>query len=106
LPGDRIARAHLRAVASGAGGAAWKRRNPPRGTREAAEAEDAEGESEKRKRKGDGVVLFNFGDSNSDTGGVAAVMGIRIAPPEERACFHHLTGWLCDDSVTLDFICM
>ena len=45
-------------------------------------------------------------DSNSDTSGVAAVMGIRIAPPEERACFHHLTGWLCDDSVTLDFICM
>ena len=45
-------------------------------------------------------------DSNSDTSGVAAVMGIRITPPEERACFHHLTGWLCDDSVTLDFICM
>ena len=70
-----------------------------------AEAEDAEGESEKRKRKGDGVVLFNFGDSNSDTGGVAAVMGIRIAPPEGRAYFHHPTGRLSDGRVILDFIC-
>ena len=53
----------------------------------------------------DGVVLFNFGDSNSDTGGVAAVMGIRIAPPEGRAYFHHPTGRLSDGRVILDFIC-
>ncbi|RLN28484.1 GDSL esterase/lipase [Panicum miliaceum] len=65
----------------------------------------AEAEEEKRKKKGDGVVLFNFGDSNSDTGGVAAVMGIRIAPPEGRAYFHHPTGRLSDGRVILDFIC-
>ncbi|XP_062230830.1 GDSL esterase/lipase At1g09390-like [Phragmites australis] len=59
----------------------------------------------KEANKGEGVVLFNFGDSNSDTGGVAAVMGIRIAPPEGRAYFHHPTGRLSDGRVILDFIC-
>ncbi|MCH1923084.1 SGNH/GDSL hydrolase family protein, partial [Shewanella sp. A3A] len=52
-----------------------------------------------------GVVVFNFGDSNSDTGGVAAVMGIHIAAPEGRAYFHHPTGRLSDGRVILDFIC-
>ena len=71
-----------------------------------AEAEaEREGDKRKKKKKGDGVVLFNFGDSNSDTGGVAAVMGIRIAPPEGRAYFHHPTGRLSDGRVILDFIC-
>ncbi|KAL5202817.1 hypothetical protein ABZP36_013769 [Zizania latifolia] len=55
--------------------------------------------------KAPGVVVFNFGDSNSDTGGVAAVMGIHIAPPEGRAYFHHPTGRLSDGRVILDFIC-
>nr|XP_045086434.1 uncharacterized protein LOC123494570 [Aegilops tauschii subsp. strangulata] len=30
------------------------------------------------------VVVFNFGDSNSGTGGVAAIRGLCIAPPEGR----------------------
>ncbi|KAF0927503.1 hypothetical protein E2562_033997 [Oryza meyeriana var. granulata] len=64
------------------------------------------GEEEGRKKAAAlGVVLFNFGDSNSDTGGVAAVMGIHIAPPEGRAYFHHPTGRLSDGRVILDFIC-
>jgi len=50
----------------------------------------------------DGVVLFNFGDSNSDTSSVAAVMGIHIAPPEGRASFQRPMGWLSDDSVILN----
>jgi len=50
-------------------------------------------------------VLFNFGDSNSDTSGMATVMGIRIAPSEGQAYFHHPTVWLSDDSIILDFIC-
>jgi hypothetical protein len=58
-----------------------------------------------REKDDDGVVLFNFGDSNSDTGGVAAVMGIRIAPPEGRAYFRRPTGRLSDGRVVLDFIC-
>ncbi|KAG2651815.1 hypothetical protein PVAP13_1NG316700 [Panicum virgatum] len=53
----------------------------------------------------DGVVLFNFSVSNSDTSGVATVMGIRIAPPEGQAYFHHPTVWLSDNSIILDFIC-
>uniref|UniRef100_A0A0D9ZUJ1 Uncharacterized protein n=1 Tax=Oryza glumipatula TaxID=40148 RepID=A0A0D9ZUJ1_9ORYZ len=56
------------------------------------------------KKAAAGVVVFNFGDSNSDTGGVAAVMGIHIAAPEGRAYFHHPTGRLSDGRVILDFI--
>jgi hypothetical protein len=70
-----------------------------------AAEEEAEGKRKRKRKKGDGVVLFNFGDSNSDTGGVAAVMGIHIAPPEGRAYFHHPTGRLSDGRVILDFIC-
>ncbi|KAK1693234.1 hypothetical protein QYE76_009931 [Lolium multiflorum] len=51
------------------------------------------------------VLVFNFGDSNSDTGGAVAIMGIRIAPPEGRAFFGHPTGRLSDGRVVLDFIC-
>ena len=51
------------------------------------------------------VLVFNFGDSNSDTGGVAAVMGIHIASPEGRAYFGRPTGRLSDGRVVLDFIC-
>ena len=53
----------------------------------------------------DGVVLFNFGDSNNNTSSVAVVMGIRIAPPEGRASFQWPIGWFSDDSVILDLIC-
>ncbi|XP_044968184.1 GDSL esterase/lipase ACHE-like [Hordeum vulgare subsp. vulgare] len=56
-------------------------------------------------RKPKEVVVFNFDDSNSDTGGVAAIMGIRIAPPEGRAFFHHPTGRLSDGRVILDPHC-
>nr|WBQ21364.1 DACX1 [Dendrocalamus farinosus] len=66
----------------------------------------ASGQGDRKKKAAAGeVVLFNFGDSNSDTGGVAAVMGIHIAPPEGRAYFHHPTGRLSDGRVILDFIC-
>ncbi|CAL4910214.1 unnamed protein product [Urochloa decumbens] len=51
------------------------------------------------------VVLFNFGDSNSDTGGVAAAGGIRIMPPEGRTYFRRPTGRLSDGRVIIDFIC-
>ena len=51
------------------------------------------------------VVLFNFGDSNSDTGGVAAAGGIRIMPPEGRTYFRRPTGRLSDGRVIIDFFC-
>jgi hypothetical protein len=62
-------------------------------------------EAREKEEDDGGVVLFNFGDSNSDTGGAAAVMGIRIAPPEGRAFFRRPTGRLSDGRVVLDFIC-
>lgn len=60
---------------------------------------------EPEKEKGPPVVLFNFGDSNSDTGGVAAAGGIRIMLPEGRTYFHRPTGRLSDGRVIIDFIC-
>lgn len=63
------------------------------------------GEEEREQAAAAGVVLFNFGDSNSDTGGVAAAGGIRIMPPEGRTYFHHPTGRLSDGRVIIDFIC-
>ena len=113
MPGPAIpatATAGSSATTTSGGGGAVVRSAPAA----AAEVEDEEQAQEgtttattkkKRRKKGDGLVLFNFGDSNSDTGGVAAVMGIRIAPPEGRAYFHHPTGRLSDGRVILDFIC-
>lgn len=63
---------------------------------------NARGESELTLQRGESR---DGGGCNSDTGGVAAVMGIRIAPPEGRAYFHHPTGRLSDGRVILDFIC-
>jgi hypothetical protein len=65
----------------------------------------AEPEREKEMEKEPPVVLFNFGDSNSDTGGVAAAGGIRIMPPEGRTYFHRPTGRLSDGRVIIDFFC-
>ncbi|KAK3164299.1 hypothetical protein QOZ80_1AG0015510 [Eleusine coracana subsp. coracana] len=50
-------------------------------------------------------VLFNFGDSNSDTGGMAAAMGWNLTRPEGRAFFSHPTGRFCDGRLTIDFLC-
>ncbi|KAG8045374.1 hypothetical protein GUJ93_ZPchr0008g11643 [Zizania palustris] len=68
----------------------------------AAEAEAPAGFS---CRPGSRPVVFNFGDSNSDTGGMAAAMGWHIRPPEGRAFFHHPTGRFCDGRLAVDFLC-
>jgi hypothetical protein len=102
MPGPAIPATTAASTTSGGGGVV--RSSAPASAAEEEEEQEQEGTKKKRK-KGDGVVLFNFGDSNSDTGGVAAVMGIRIAPPEGRAYFHHPTGRLSDGRVILDFIC-
>ena len=49
-------------------------------------------------------VLFNFGDSNSDTGGSAAGLG-NVFPPDGRVFFHRPTGRLCDGRLIIDFLC-
>ncbi|KAG6412587.1 hypothetical protein SASPL_125269 [Salvia splendens] len=50
-------------------------------------------------------VIFNFGDSNSDTGGLAAAMGYEFGYPDGRAFFHRPTGRLCDGRLIIDFLC-
>ena len=54
------------------------------------------------KRK---AVIFNFGDSNSDTGGFSLGYGIIIGPPTGRAFFGHPTGRFSDGRLILDFLC-
>ncbi|KAG1326087.1 GDSL esterase/lipase LIP-4 [Cocos nucifera] len=50
-------------------------------------------------------VLFNFGDSNSDTGGSAAGLGNVFPLPDGRVFFHRSTGRLCDGRLIIDFLC-
>ncbi|XP_009590850.1 GDSL esterase/lipase LIP-4-like isoform X2 [Nicotiana tomentosiformis] len=52
------------------------------------------------------MVIFNFGDSNSDTGGYAAAHGIRFGFPDGRTFFHDQpSDRLCDGRIILDFLC-
>jgi hypothetical protein len=51
------------------------------------------------------VIIFNFGDSNSDTGGMAAVNGMNIQLPEGRTFFRRPSGRLSDGRLVIDFIC-
>ncbi|KAL1194235.1 GDSL esterase/lipase LIP-4 [Cardamine amara subsp. amara] len=49
-------------------------------------------------------VIFNFGDSNSDTGGLAG-HGYPIGLPNGRLFFRRSTGRLCDGRLLIDFLC-
>lgn len=51
-------------------------------------------------------VIFNFGDSNSDTGGFSEGLGLRFGPPSGRTFFHKPSGRLCDGRLMIDFLCM
>lgn len=48
-------------------------------------------------------AIFNFGDSNSDTGGLSAVFG-QAGPPHGESYFHHPVGRYCDGRLIIDFI--
>ncbi|KAL5227206.1 hypothetical protein ABZP36_015471 [Zizania latifolia] len=50
-------------------------------------------------------VVFAFGDSNTDTGGVAAGLGLYFPLPEGRAFFRRATGRLCDGRLVIDHLC-
>lgn len=53
-----------------------------------------------------GAILFNFGDSNSDTGGYVAGLGANISLPHGRLFPHHLlSGRVCDGRLVVDFLC-
>ncbi|XP_044947847.1 GDSL esterase/lipase LIP-4-like [Hordeum vulgare subsp. vulgare] len=49
-------------------------------------------------------VVFNFSDSNSDTGDMAAAKAWRIAQPEGRALFHRPTDRFYDGRLIIDFL--
>ncbi|XWS76693.1 hypothetical protein CRYUN_Cryun01aG0199600 [Craigia yunnanensis] len=50
-------------------------------------------------------LIINFGDSNSDTGGVLAGTGLPIGLPHGMTFFHRGTGRLGDGSLIIDFFC-
>ncbi|XP_028779460.1 GDSL esterase/lipase At1g09390 [Neltuma alba] len=51
------------------------------------------------------AVIFVFGDSNSDTGGLASGLGFPINLPNGRTFFHRSTGRLSDGRLIIDFLC-
>lgn len=51
-------------------------------------------------------IIFNFGDSNSDTGALTSGLGLYLGPPAGRQFFHKTTGRFCDGRLYIDFICM
>ncbi|OMO81626.1 Lipase, GDSL [Corchorus olitorius] len=48
-------------------------------------------------------AIFNFGDSNSDTGGLSAVFG-QAPSPHGETFFHRPAGRYCDGRLVIDFI--
>ncbi|XP_006480703.1 GDSL esterase/lipase At1g09390-like isoform X1 [Citrus sinensis] len=50
-------------------------------------------------------VIFNFGDSNSDTGGLFAGLGFPVDLPNGRTFFGRSTGRLSDGRLLIDFLC-
>lgn len=50
-------------------------------------------------------LIFNFGDSNSDTGGLIAGLGLPVGPPNGRLFFRRATGRFCDGRLAIDFLC-
>ncbi|CAA2974943.1 GDSL esterase lipase At1g09390 [Olea europaea subsp. europaea] len=50
-------------------------------------------------------VIFNFGDSNSDTGGLVGGLGLPVNFPNGRAFFGRSTGRMCDGRLIIDFLC-
>ncbi|CAI0391982.1 unnamed protein product [Linum tenue] len=49
-------------------------------------------------------AAFNFGDSNSDTGDLAAGLGFRLGLPYGQTYFNPPTGRFCDGRLILDFL--
>ncbi|CAN0914340.1 GDSL esterase/lipase At1g54790 [Linum grandiflorum] len=49
-------------------------------------------------------AAFNFGDSNSDTGDLAAGLGIRLGLPYGQTYFNSPSGRFSDGRLVLDFL--
>lgn len=48
-------------------------------------------------------AVYNFGDSNSDTGGISAAM-TQVPPPNGESFFGHPSGRFCDGRLIIDLI--
>lgn len=63
----------------------------------------------RRRRRGPSALkcnipaIYNFGDSNSDTGGLSAVFPPTV-PPNGETFFHNPSGRACDGRLIIDFI--
>jgi len=49
-------------------------------------------------------AVFNFGDSNSDTGELAAGLGFLVSPPNGQNYFKTPSGRFCDGRLIVDFL--
>lgn len=49
-------------------------------------------------------AVFNFGDSNSDTGGLIAGLGDELDPPNGQSFFQKPSGRFCDGRLIIDFL--
>ncbi|XP_022854526.1 GDSL esterase/lipase At1g54790-like [Olea europaea var. sylvestris] len=49
-------------------------------------------------------AVFNFGDSNSDTGGLAAGIAFPVGPPNGQTYFLKPSGRFCDGRLIVDFL--
>lgn len=49
-------------------------------------------------------AIFNFGDSNSDTGGLASAFPAFLPPPYGETYFHEPAGRFSDGRLIIDFI--
>lgn len=49
-------------------------------------------------------AVFNFGDSNSDTGGLVAGVGESLLPPNGQTYFKKPSGRFCDGRLIIDFL--
>lgn len=51
------------------------------------------------------TAIFNFGDSNSDTGGLVAGLGLHSLLPNGETFFNKPTGRYCNGRLVIDFLC-
>lgn len=49
-------------------------------------------------------AVFNFGDSNSDTGGLVSGLGKQLYPPNGEDYFGRPVGRYCDGRLIIDFL--
>lgn len=49
-------------------------------------------------------AVFNFGDSNSDTGGLAAGIAFPVGTPNGETYFNKSSGRFCDGRLIIDFL--